>query len=101
MCQGLIVRRGGSKESQAQCPILNILKDLYLKRDRLILGFPGGSDDRESTCQKGRLGFDPWVGKIHWRREGLPTPVPRAGSTRESEAESENFALMNLARSLH
>ena len=22
-----------------------------------------------------RLGFDPWVGKIPWRREWLPTPV--------------------------
>ena len=22
-----------------------------------------------------RLGFDPWVGKIPWRRERLPTPV--------------------------
>ena len=22
-----------------------------------------------------RLGFDPWIGKIPWRREGLPTPV--------------------------
>ena len=22
-----------------------------------------------------RPGFDPWVGKIPWRREGLPTPV--------------------------
>jgi len=20
-------------------------------------------------------GFDPWIGKIHWRRERLPTPV--------------------------
>ena len=20
-------------------------------------------------------GFDPWVQKIHWRREGLPTPI--------------------------
>ena len=25
--------------------------------------------------QRGRPGFDPWVGKIPWRREGLPTPV--------------------------
>ena len=25
--------------------------------------------------QCGRLGFDPWVGKILWRREQLPTPV--------------------------
>jgi len=23
----------------------------------------------------GRLGFNPWVGKIPWRREWLPTPV--------------------------
>ena len=22
-----------------------------------------------------RPGFNPWVGKIHWRREWLPTPV--------------------------
>ena len=25
--------------------------------------------------QGGRPGFDPWVGKIPWRRERLPTPV--------------------------
>ena len=23
----------------------------------------------------GRPGFDPWVGKAPWRREGQPTPV--------------------------
>ena len=25
--------------------------------------------------QWGRPGFDPWLGKIPWRKEGLPTPV--------------------------
>ena len=25
--------------------------------------------------QRGRPGFDPWVGKIPWRRERLPTPI--------------------------
>ena len=25
--------------------------------------------------QHGRAGFNPWVGKIPWRREQLPTPV--------------------------
>ena len=25
--------------------------------------------------QCGRPGFDPWLGKIRWRREQLPTPV--------------------------
>ena len=43
------------------------------------LGFPCGSADKESTCNVGDLGsipgFDPWVGKISWRRERLLTPV--------------------------
>ena len=26
-----------------------------------------------------RLEFDPWVGKIHWRMEWLPTPVSLPG----------------------
>ena len=30
---------------------------------------------RESTCQCRRHGFDPWVGKIPWRRKWQPTPV--------------------------
>ena len=38
-------------------------------------GFPGGSDYKESACNAGDLGSIPWVGKIPWRREWLPTPV--------------------------
>ena len=30
---------------------------------------------KESACQCRRCGFDPWVGKIHWRREWQPTSV--------------------------
>ena len=29
-----------------------------------------------------RLGFDPWVGKILWRRERQPTPVILPGESR-------------------
>ena len=29
----------------------------------------------KNPLQCGRPGFDPWVGKILWRRERLPTPV--------------------------
>ena len=32
-----------------------------------VLGFPGGSDSKESSCNA-RDGFDPWVGKIPWRK---------------------------------
>ena len=42
------------------------------------IGFPCGSAGKESTWvvkNPGRPGFDPWVGKIPWRRERLPTPV--------------------------
>ena len=43
-----------------------------------ILGFPGGSAGKESTCNAG-AGFNPWVGKIPWRRERVPTLVFRPG----------------------
>ena len=37
-------------------------------------GFPVGSDSKECLqCQ--RPGFNPWVGKIPWRGEWLPTPI--------------------------
>ena len=39
--------------------------------------FSPGSDGKESARNgnAGDHGFNPWVGKIPWRREGLPTPV--------------------------
>ena len=44
-----------------------------------FLGFPCASAGKESTGNAEDLGlipgFDPWVGKIPWRRERLPTPV--------------------------
>ena len=40
------------------------------------MAFPDGSVGKESTCsQCTRPQFDPWVGKIRWRRTRLPTPV--------------------------
>ena len=41
-------------------------------------GFPGGDSGKEPTCQCRRCkicGFNPWVGKIPWRRAWQPTPV--------------------------
>ena len=43
-----------------------------------FLGFPGGTSGKEHACQcrrHKRLGFDPLVGKIPWRRAWQPTPV--------------------------
>ena len=37
---------------------------------------------QESVClQCGRPGFDPWVGKIFWRRKWQPTPVLLPGKS--------------------
>ena len=37
---------------------------------------------RQSVClQYGRPRFDPWVGKILWRRKWQPTPVPLPGKS--------------------
>ena len=44
----------------------------------VLEGFPGGTSGKEPTCQCRRFKrreFDPWVGKLPWRREWQPTPV--------------------------
>ena len=41
----------------------------------VLLGDFSGSDSKESACSAGGPGFDPWVRKIPWKKEWLPTPV--------------------------
>ena len=48
----------------------------------LLLGFPGGTDGKESACQAGDLGSIPGLGRFPWRREWLPTPVFLPGESR-------------------
>ena len=49
---------------------------MCLPMSKLCKGFPGGSDGKESACHAGDLGMgDPWVRKISWSIEWLPTPV--------------------------
>ena len=42
---------------------------------KLNVGFPGGSDSKDSTCNVGDPGLIPGVGKIPWRRKWVPIPV--------------------------
>ena len=49
-----------------------------LGSDPETLGLPMWRSGKEPSCQcrrHGRLGFDPWVGKIPWSRKWQPTPV--------------------------
>ena len=45
---------------------------------------PGGASGKEPACQSRRpksRGFDPWVGKIPWRRKRQPNPVILPGES--------------------
>ena len=64
----------GKKSSPQHLPergcFVNLSKHLR------CLGFPGGASGKEPTSQCRRCkrhGFDPWVGKIPWRRAQQPT----------------------------
>ena len=45
------------------------------------MGFPGVSDGKASAYNVGESGFNPWVGKIPWRRKWQSTPVLLPGKS--------------------
>ena len=53
------------------------VKDLHrrLSKDIQMAGLPWWPGSKQSTCQRRRPGFDPWVRKILWRRKWQPTSV--------------------------
>ena len=55
-------------------------KESCFKHLEIVNNFPGGSD----ICLKcGKPRFDPWIGKISWRRRWQPTPVLLPGKFHE------------------
>ena len=66
-------------------------------------GFPGGTSGKEPTCQcrrYKRCRFDPWAGKISWRRAWQTTPVflpniDRGLATYHRVAESKTAEWLN------
>ena len=49
-----------------------------------LWGFPGGNSGEKTTNQFRRCrshGFDPWVGKIPWRRVWQSTPIFSSGES--------------------
>ena len=65
---------------------LEIIPKLYFGTDLLYIDFPGGSDGKASCLQHGRPGFDPWVGKMLWRRKWQPTLVLLPGKSHEQRS---------------
>ena len=58
---------------------------------KLITNFLGGLlwwlSGKESASQCGGRKFDPWLGKIPWRRKRQPTPVFLPGKSSEQRQE--------------
>ena len=61
---------------------------LFDTREYADGGFPGGTRGNQPPPPAAnqfrrykRYGFDPWVGKIHWRRAWQPTPLFLHGET--------------------
>ena len=52
----------------------------------VIQGFPGGSVVKNLPAKGRRRGFDPWVGKIPWRKKWQPTPVLLPGKSHEQKS---------------
>ena len=68
---------------QAYDSSANVSKSLNLSEAQFchlrngMWGFPGGSvvKNLPASAGDGQTQFDPWVGKIPWRRAWQPTPV--------------------------
>ena len=89
------------------------LKWLSSSSSRNTKGFPGGTSGKEPTCQckrhKGHR-FNPWDGKISWRRSWQPTPVFLPGESPRTEepgrlqatgSQGVRHDWSNLAHSTH
>ena len=63
-----------------------------------MLDFPGGADGKASVYWCRRPGFDPWVGKIPWRRKWQPTPVLLPGKS-HGRRSLEQATLHGVAKS--
>ena len=63
------------KERKGPGKRTNCLKTVACSQLLAIINFKDGASGEKSTCQCRRREFDPWVGKIPWRRKSQPTPV--------------------------
>ena len=55
-----------------------------MERGRRQVVFPSGAGGKEPACQCRRCQrprFDPWVGKVSWRRKWQPTPLFMPGKS--------------------
>ena len=88
--RSLILMRGRCKHASGTIPDL----DTYCQSR----GLPRWLSSKESACQYGRCRghrFDPWVGKIPWRRKWQHTPVFLPGKS-QGQRSLASYSLWGL-----
>ena len=77
LIQTLVLPEAASPPASSLLPSSRPTPHLALTRHNLEIKSPlHGSQEPTCCCRRhGRRGFDPWVGKIPWRRKWHPTPV--------------------------
>ena len=84
--------------------ILGLLKSAFLPPASSTPGLSRWLSGKESTCQGRRLkrcSFDPWVGKIPWRRKWKPTPVFLSEKCHEQRSLEGSIQSMGSQRVRH
>ena len=81
---------GDTAQSTAKSPLTTLNSS---ETDKL-LGFPCGSDGKESVCNAGDLGSTPGSWKIPWRREWQLIPVFLPGEF-HGQRSLEGYSLGN------
>ena len=90
---------GGSAGKESSCnqetPVQFLGWQYPLRKDKLpiplLLGFPCGSDSKESACNVGNLSLIPGFGKTPWKRAWQPTLVYLCGESLLAE-EPEGYS---------
>ena len=77
-----MLHHANSSDQKARISML-ISDKIDFKHKRLSFStyFPCGSDSKVSAYNAGGPAFDPWVGKVLWRRKWQPTPVLLPGKS--------------------
>ncbi|CAI9175978.1 unnamed protein product [Rangifer tarandus platyrhynchus] len=78
--------RAGMPGSVSASAVVSVLSRSPLLQAALLFseGFPGGTSGKKPACRcrrRKRCRFNPWVGKIPWRRASQPTPVSLPGES--------------------
>ena len=75
ICYPVCFLLGLLKKCREGKPSIPLLVKTQLEYGILNLRHPRWCRDKESTCQCRRCRFDPWVGKIPWRRKWQTSPI--------------------------